>query len=302
MTTYDESVTTARDKNTKTSGSLNQYLKTQPKAKDESVFASNGRYMAKLSVLPQQLMAKFQDQKEDPLLVYRELRRWLVDKPTQVNHAHIVRLITRYRDALPDTPEYQIAKDFFSKRIDELNKYMGQSNYTRATLLALASGSLSPLDAILVDTYLDVHFKDPDMKELAETEIRTKMMDLHKQLNTRPVDAFSGPTAGSKQHTMLFTLAKQGKALPKSMLPTPPKPQRGSFHPRGKPKNFNNRFSPYGSNNRFQTDRPRSAPNSPLNRDHPPTRGFSRGGRGSNRGHFSSRGLSTNPNNGKRKT
>ena len=249
--------------------------------------------MARLSVLPTQLMAKFQDQKEAPLDVYRELRRWLVDKPTQVNHSHIVRLITRYRDALPDTPEYQIAKDYFSKRIDELNKNMGQSTYTRSTLLALASACLSPLDSILVDTYLDVHFKDTDMKELAETEIRTKMMDLHKQMNTRPVDAFSGPTAGSKQHNLLFNLAKQGKPLPKTLLPQKTQPQRGSFNKRG--RGSRGRFQPYhGSNDnqqRFQSfDRPRSAPNSPLNRDNtPPTRGFSRGrgGRGgsSSRGH-----------------
>ena len=110
------------------------------------------------------------------------------------------------------------AKDYFSKRIDELNKNMGQSTYTRATLLALASACLSPPDSILVDTYLDVHFQDQDMKELAETEIRTKMLDLHKQMNTRPVDAFSGPTAGSKQHNLLFNLAKQGKPLPKTLF------------------------------------------------------------------------------------
>ena len=256
VTTYDETVTSARDKITRTSGSLNQYLKTQPKAKDSAVFVSDGRYMARLSILPQQLMGKYQDQKEAPLDVYRELRRWMIDKPTQVNHSHIVRLITRYRDSLPDTPEYQIAKDYFSKRIDELNKNMGQSTYTRATLLALASSCLSPLDSILVDTYLDVHFKDQDMKELAETEIRTKMMDLHKQMNTRPVDAFSGPTAGSKQHNLLFNLAKQGKPLPKTLLPPPPKPQRGSFSKRG--RGTRGRFQPYHDNQpRFQSfDRP----------------------------------------------
>ena len=298
MTTYDETVNTARDKITRTSGSLTQYLKTQPKAKDSAVFVSEGRYMARFSVLPQQLMGKYQDQKEAPLDVYRELRRWMVDKPTQVNHSHIVRLITRYRDALPDTPEYQIAKDYFSKRIDELNKNMGQSTYTRATLLALASACLSPLDSILVDTYLDVHFKDQDMKELAETEIRTKMMDLHKQMNTRPVDAFSGPTAGSKQHNLLFNLAKQGKSLPKTLLPQSPKPQRGSFQKRG--RGSKGRFQPYhGSNDghhRFQSfDRPRSAPNSPLGRDIPPTRGFARGGgRGGGRGGASGRGHAFN--------
>ena len=64
VTSYEESVSTARDKVTKISGSLNQYLKTQPKIKDSSVFVANDRYMARLSVLPQQLMGKFQDQKE----------------------------------------------------------------------------------------------------------------------------------------------------------------------------------------------------------------------------------------------
>ena len=118
VTSYEETVEATRDKVTKTSGSLRQYLHTQPKTKDSSVFITSElgeeRYMAKWSVLPQQLMGKFQDQKEDPQQVYRELRRWMVDKPTQVNHSHLIRLITRYRDALPETPEYQIAKDFFS--------------------------------------------------------------------------------------------------------------------------------------------------------------------------------------------
>ena len=245
-------------------------------------------------------MGKYQDQKEDPLLVYRELRRWMVDKPSQTNHSHIVRLITRYRDSLPDNSEYQVAKDFYSKKIDELNKYMGQSTYTRATLLALASSCLSPVDAVLVDTYLDVHFKDMDMKELAETEIRSKMMEMHKQMNNRPIDAFSGPTLGSKQHNMLFNLAKSGKSLPKTFLPPPSKPQRGSSTFRGRGRGQSPRFHPYNGQPRFNNfERSRSAPNSPLNRDSPPTRGFSRGGRGGQRGSFSSRGHANSMPNGK---
>ena len=301
--TYEQTIEAARDKITKTSSSLSQYLKTQPKTKDSSVFVSGDtgeeRFMARWSVLPTQLMGKFQDQKEDPLLVYRELRRWLVDKPTQINHSHLTRLITRYRDALPDTPVYQVAKDFYAKKLEELNKNVGQSTYTRGTLLALASSCLSPMDALVVDTYLDVHYKDPSMKELAETEIRTKMMDLHKQMNTRPIDAYSGPTAGSKQHNVLFTLAKQGKtSLPKNLLPPSPRPQRGSFS-RGRGRGQSNRFSPFNNTGRYQQfDRPRSAPNSPLNRDFPPTRGSSRGGRGQPRGGFGGRGHANNFSNG----
>ena len=116
----DDSTSALRTKLLNATNQHAQLTKNAAKKTKGAVYVRDGKYYSKWTTIPAKIIAEFQTDKENPLQVYLELRNLVVGTPERTNHDQIVKLIRRYRDALPDDPARNLAKEYYSKRLEEL--------------------------------------------------------------------------------------------------------------------------------------------------------------------------------------
>ena len=78
---------------------LREHKREMKSAKDEDtakIWKKDGRYFQFWDRLPD-WFSKFQDSKEDPNIVYRELRRILIIDFAEMNHTSVRKLLFRYK-------------------------------------------------------------------------------------------------------------------------------------------------------------------------------------------------------------
>ena len=142
------------------------------------------------------------------------MRYCTIQEPEKLTHAHAVKLIRRYKDALPDDPGLLVAKSFFLARLEELRKLELKDTYTRATLLRHMATCMSETDAHLIRSYLDANAKSVPMRELANSVIKNRMQNLIRQSSAKPSDQMLPLNHTNRQHMLLHKLAVEEKPLP----------------------------------------------------------------------------------------
>ena len=220
--------------------------------------------------MPKSLMGKFQDSREDPKQVYRQLKVALVDEPEKVDHERILKLLKRYRDALPETMEMNTARKYLNLRITEIVQMSNKDNYTKQELLRIAATCLSPEDAS--DADMKMNRQNRELKEYAESKIQQAVLKNLRKTTTKPEDMWiSNPLHRKRQ--FVHACVTQNKPLPKVMIKNDFTVQRGrgrgSYSHRGnrQQRQFGGQASQKQESNEFNRSRGRG-------------RGRGRGGRG----------------------
>lgn len=214
-------------------------------------------------VIPSKLIAKYQAASEDPLTIYRELKRKTVDDPEKMSHDIVIDLLQRYRQALPENELGMIqVKQYYADRIEEMRQMSTKVDYDRAKLLLMVSTCLSHSDQVTADNYLTLHKSSPAMTEYANRKIHNKVDQMFKNSNLgkKPEDSILPTNPTGKIGRALHQLAVQGKMLPKAwtkQTPLPPKFQkkgnRNSPYKKNKPtdsRNFRYQNSPKPTNHK----------------------------------------------------
>ena len=99
---------------------LAQLAKNATKKTKGLIYQRDGKYYSKWTIIPAQLIAEFQTQKDDPIQVYREFRNLVVTNPEKVNHENVTKFVRRYKDALPNTLVGNLFKEYYNRRLEEL--------------------------------------------------------------------------------------------------------------------------------------------------------------------------------------
>ena len=188
--------------------------KSSKKRQKNHVYLRNGRYYTRWTNVPAKIIAEFQATKECPKTIYRDMRYCTIQEPEKLTHAHAVKLIRRYKEALPDDPGLLVAKSFFMARLEELRKLELKDTYTRATLLRHMATCMSETDAHLIRSYLDANAKSVPMRELANSVIKNRMQNLIRQSSAKPADQMLPLNHTNRQHMLLHKLAVEEKPLP----------------------------------------------------------------------------------------
>ena len=102
--------------------------------KERTVYNRGDMWFTKWKCMPKSIMGEFQDSREDPIQVYRLLKLAIVDEPEKVDHDKIVKLLKRYKEALPERADLNPSKKYMDKRILQLQEMSNKDNYTKTTL------------------------------------------------------------------------------------------------------------------------------------------------------------------------
>ena len=258
--TAEDSVQTLRTKLLTSTNQLSNLTKTAVKKTKGVVYQRNGEYYAKWTTIPAKLISEFQALKECPVQVYREMRQAAISNAEKLTHDYAVKLIRRYREALPDDTARQIVKEYLGKRLEELGKLADKDIYTRAILLKFMAAVMSEEDAYTIECYLEANSRSVPMREMANGVLKNRMQNLLRQSTNKPSEQLLPLNPTNRQHQLLHKLAVEEKALPKSMRAPPVKRpfnkafgnKNGGKQQNSRHKRNNNSFN--GSfNNSFQS-------------------------------------------------
>ena len=120
MKKLDDSTSGLRSKLLMATNQLAQLAKNATKKTKGQIYQRDGKYYSKWTIIPAQLIAEFQTQKDDPIQVYREFRNLVVTNPEKVNHENVTKFVRRYKEALPNTLVGNLFKEYFNRRLEEL--------------------------------------------------------------------------------------------------------------------------------------------------------------------------------------
>ena len=192
--------------------------------KERAVYNRGEMWFTKWKSMPKDLMGKYQDSREDPVQVYRLLKNAIVDEPERVEHDRIVKLLKRYREALPETVELNPPRKYLDGRIRELQDMVNKDNYTKQELLRIAATCLSPEDAQEAD--LKMNKQNRELKEYAEGKIQSAVKLNLKKTTLKPEDQWiDNPFNRKRQY--VHSCVTQNKPLPKAMIKNDFQVQRG---------------------------------------------------------------------------
>ena len=181
------------------------------------VYKRNNEYYSRWTNIPAKIISEFQATKEDPKAIYRDLRYCTIQEPEKLTHAHAVKLIRRYKDALPEGPGIQVAKQYLQIRLEELRKMELKDTYTRSALLRQMATVMSESDAHLIRNYLEANHKSVPMRELANAVIKNRMQNFLRQTSTKPAEQILPLNHTNRQHMLLHKLAVEEKPLPNAL-------------------------------------------------------------------------------------
>lgn len=196
---------------------LNQLSKTSAKKQKGIVYKRNNEYYSRWTNIPAKIIAEYQAIKEDPKAIYRDLRYCTIQEPEKLTHAHAVKLIRRYKEALPDGPGLFVAKQYLQVRLEELRKMELKDTYTRSALLRQMATVMSENDAHLIKNYLEANQKSVPMRELANAVIKNRMQNFLRQTSTKPAEQILPLNHTNRQHMLLHRLAVEEKPLPNAL-------------------------------------------------------------------------------------
>ena len=175
--------------------------------------------------------------KECPVQVYREMRNAVVTNPEKITHDYAMKLIRRYKEALPDDTARNVVKEYLTRRLEEIRKLADKDIYTRAILLKFMASVMSDPDAYTIESYLEANSRSVPMREMANSVLKHRMQNLLRQTTTKPTEQMLPLNPTNRQHQLLHKLAVEEKGLPQNMRAKPT--QKRSFN-----KAFNNRQTP----------------------------------------------------------
>ena len=174
-------------------------------------------YYSRWTNIPAKLISEYQAVKEDPKAIYRDMRYCTIQEPETITHARAVKLIRRYKEALPDSMGLRVVKGYLQTRLEELRKMELKDTYTRAVLIKQMATVMSEADAHLIKSYLDANAKSVPMRELANSVIKNRMQNYLRQTSTKPAEQVLPLNPTNRQHMMLHKLAVEEKPLPNAM-------------------------------------------------------------------------------------
>ena len=122
MKKLEDSNSSLRSKLLLATNQLAQLSKNSLKKTKGVIYQRDGKYYAKWGVIPAQLIAEFQTQKDDPVQVYRDFRNLVVTNPEKVNHDNVTKFARRYKEALPNTLAGNLFREYYNRRLEELRK------------------------------------------------------------------------------------------------------------------------------------------------------------------------------------
>ena len=295
LKTKEDEVSRLRSSLLTATNQLNQLSKTSAKKQRGTVYMRNDRYFSRWTHVPAKLIAEFQASREEPKTVYLEMRHCALIEPEKLSHNQVVKLIRRYREALPETPSMTVAKAFFAIRLEELRKLELKDTYTRAVLLRQLSSCLNEADACLARNYLENNSKSVPMRELANSVIKNRMQNYLRMTSTKPAEQILPLNHTNRQHMLLHKLAVEEKPLPNAMKAKPGQKRQfqkaKSESPFKKNKNHHNKS--------FHDNKPKSSSKPFAGAQRPQKQNA-----GNNRQQQNSRGSNNNQgqSNGKRKS
>ena len=234
---------------------LSQLSKNSAKKQKGIVYKRNNEYYARWTNIPAKIIAEFQATKEDPKAIYRDLRYCTIQEPEKLTHAHAVKLIRRYKEALPEGPGLLVAKQYLQIRLEELRKMELKDTYTRSALLRQMATVMSENDAHIIRNYLDANQKSVPMRELANAIIKNRMQNYLRQTSTKPAEQILPLNHTNRQHMLLHRLAVDEKPLPNAL-----KARTERKRPFGKQKNdhsFKKGKANNGQQRQFQQNSPK---------------------------------------------
>ena len=211
---------------------LNQLSKNSTKKQKGIVYKRNNEYYSRWTNIPAKIISEYQATKEDPKAIYRDMRYCTIQEPEKLTHAHAVKLIRRYKEALPDGPGLLVAKQYLQIRLEELRKMELKDTYTRGALLRQMATVMSENDSHLIRNYLEANQKSVPMRELANAVIKNRMQNFLRQTSTKPAEQILPLNHTNRQHMLLHRLAVEEKPLPNAL-----KAKTGQKRPFNKSKN-----------------------------------------------------------------
>ena len=183
------------------------------------IYSREGRYYSKWTTIPASLISEFQALKECPVQIYREMRQVVVTNPEKLTHDYALKLIRRYKEALPDDTARNIVKEYLTRRLEELRKLADKDIYTRAILLKFMASVMSDPDAYTIESYLEANSRSVPMREMANSVLKHRMQNLLRQSTTKPSEQMLPLNPTNRQHQLLHKLAVEEKGLPQNMRP-----------------------------------------------------------------------------------
>lgn len=208
------------------------------------VYKRNNEYYSRWTNIPAKIISEYQATKEDPKAIYRDMRYCTIQEPEKLTHAHAVKLIRRYKEALPDGPGLLVAKQYLQVRLEELRKMELKDTYTRSALLRQMATVMSENDSHLIRNYLEANQKSVPMRELANAVIKNRMQNFLRQTSTKPSEQILPLNHTNRQHMLLHRLAVEEKPLPNAL-----KAKTGQKRPFNKSKTDGNFKRNKGSHN-----------------------------------------------------
>ena len=218
LKSLEEGIVGVRNKVLNLTDQLGRVSKNSLKKTKGVIYQRNNEYYAKWTTIPAKLIAEFQATKECPLQVYREMRQAVITNPEKLSHDYAIKLIRRYKEALPDDTARSIVKEYLTRRLEELRKLADKDIYTKAVLLKFMASVMSDEDAYTIECYLEANNRSVSMREMANSVLRNRMQTLLRQSTlTKPTDQMLPLNPTNRQHQLLHKLAVEEKALPKTM-------------------------------------------------------------------------------------
>ena len=218
-------------------------------------------------------------------MVYRELKQLLVKTPQKVTHEAVLALFERYHDALPETKEMIPIRLYINKRKESMRQLENQPNYTKLTLLEIASTILDEADSREVDEFINEKFHPMALKEYAQESVQKNYVRNMKLTSKNAEDHVVPLPITNRKRQLMHHYASTGLRLPNDMIV---KKTRGSFNGRGNGrgngKNFGGQNGGRKNNNSGQNgNKNGDGQNGNNSRNGRGGKG-GRGGRGGNRG------------------
>ena len=145
------------------------------------------------------------------------MRQAVITNPEKITHDYAMKLIRRYKEALPDDTARNIVKEYLTRRLEELRKLADKDIYTRAILLKFMASVMSDPDAYTIESYLEANSKSVPMREMANSVLKHRMQNLLRQSTTKPSEQMLPLNPTNRQHQLLHKLAVEEKGLPQNM-------------------------------------------------------------------------------------
>ena len=145
------------------------------------------------------------------------MRQAVITNPEKITHDYAMKLIRRYKEALPDDTARNIVKEYLTRRLEELRKLGDKDIYTRSILLKFMASVMSDADAYTIECYLEANGKSVPMREMANSVLKHRMQNLLRQSTTKPSEQMLPLNPTNRQHQLLHKLAVEEKGLPQNM-------------------------------------------------------------------------------------